>query len=296
MQDVTPKRLTFTFDLEDSRTSDRQEKRYTKITGQVLDLLSEHDIRGTFFVVGELAKNDPELIRETARRGHEIACHSYDHTPIPLQTREQFKRETHQAKSILADLVGKEVAGYRAPIFSLTEDALWAVDCLQELGFTYSSSVLPVKSPLYGFPKAPKLPFRWPNGLLEIPAAVAPLGPLTLPYLGGIYLRYLPGNYVRRAIAKSHARQSLWIYCHPYDFDAAEPFFRMKGRSLLVSLLLWFNRKRTFAKVEGLTSRNANVAINDPFIEQIERGDFSGSPVELSLQSHVGGLGYTMAG
>ena len=296
MHNVEPKRLTFTYDLEDNRTSAHQEKRYAKITNEVLDLLGKNEIRGTFFVVGELAKADPGLIREISDRGHEIACHSFDHTPVIQQTREQFMSDTLQAKSILEDITGRDVVGYRAPIFSLTRDALWAVDCLTELGFTYSSSVLPAKSPLYGFPEAPKQPFHWPNGLLEIPAPVARLGPLILPYLGGIYLRYLPGAYVRSAIAKSHAEQSLWIYCHPYDFDAAEPFFKMKGTSLPVSLLLWFNRKRTFRKLESLTSGNAKVAFNGPFIEQIENGDFSDAPVVQSFQSPVSGLDYTMVG
>ena len=84
-------------------------------------------------------------------------------------------------KHFLEDLTGQEIIGYRAPVFSLTNQTIWTLDILNELGFVYSSSVLPASNPLNGFPNTPKTPFYWANGLLEIPVPVAQIGPFTIP-------------------------------------------------------------------------------------------------------------------
>jgi len=246
--------ITFTLDLEDHRPDDKLPKRYTEITEKILAFLNKLKIKATVFVVGALAEKDPSLIKNIHDMGHEIAHHSYDHTPITDQTPEEFYVHTHRAKDILEDITGEKLAGFRAPIFSLTRQSLWAVDILKELGFEYSSSVLPAASPLYGLPGAPSSPFRWSNGLLEIPAPIGRIGPFLMPYLGGFYFRYLPFSIIHKQIKKSAENASLWTYCHPYDFDAGEKNWRIKGANIPISLLLWFNRKNTFRKMNRLLS------------------------------------------
>jgi polysaccharide deacetylase family protein (PEP-CTERM system associated) len=260
------KDLTFTLDLEDHRPDESQPLRYPFIMENILAFLEEQKIKGTFFIVGTLAENDPELVKRIHTQGHEIAHHSYDHTTLDKQTPDEFRAHTKKAKQILEDVTGEEIIGYRAPVFSLTKETLWAVDILKELGFAYSSSVLPAANPLHGFAGAPETPFLWKNGLLEIPAPVGKIGPCTLPYLGGFYLRYLPFALVKQQISKASDNNSLWTYCHPYDFDPDEKQWRVKGASTPVSLLLWFNRKHTFRKLEKLA---ANYNFAPPFKEQI---------------------------
>jgi polysaccharide deacetylase family protein (PEP-CTERM system associated) len=184
--------LTFTLDLEDHRERREAPARYPAITREILPWLTELGVRGTFFVVGEVAAAEPGLIREVAAGGHEIALHSYDHKPLTAITPARFRDDTVRGRALLEDLIGQAVQGYRAPIFSLTPASRWAVGILAELGFHYSSSVLAARHPLYGYPGLPTVPFQWPEGLLEIPAPLARLGPARLPYLGGFYLRYLP--------------------------------------------------------------------------------------------------------
>ena len=271
-------RLTFTFDLEDHRPDDRHPRRYPEVTRRVLRGLEARGVRGTVFVVGAVAKAVPDLIREISAQGHEIAFHSFDHVPLPQQTRENFRAETVDGKHLLEDLTGKAVVGFRAPVFSLTPDVQWALDVLQEAGFTYSSSVLPAPSPLFGYAQAPRTPFFWPNGVLELPAPVARFGPLVLPYLGGIYFRYLPGWVVRACVARAPDDAALWTYFHPYDFDPDEAFFRIKGAGWMTSALLWCNRRRTERKLNALFGRGGYEA-TPPFAEQIAAGLFSKSPV-----------------
>ncbi|MFI5052768.1 MAG: polysaccharide deacetylase family protein [Acidimicrobiia bacterium] len=243
--------VTFTLDLEDHRPSDAHEERYPALTRSVLDFLASRDARGTFFVVGETAERHPELVREVAARGHEVGLHGWRHVALTEQDAGSLRADVERGKSVLEDLTGRPVLGFRAPIFSLVPASRWATDVLAEAGFAYSSSVLPAKSPLFGDPSLPARPFRWSNGLLELPCPVARLGPLGLPYLGGVYLRALP-TMVSRAARRSFGRGQLeWIYCHPYDFDPAEPFWVVPEAGRLGSRLLWYNRRRMFAKVDA---------------------------------------------
>jgi polysaccharide deacetylase family protein (PEP-CTERM system associated) len=270
---INERALTFTLDLEDHRPDDSYPKRYPEITKKILDFLDARNIKATVFVLGRLADETPDLIKEIAEKGHEIAFHTLKHVHLTHESPEKFKNETEQYKKILEDLTGTEVVGFRAPAFSLTRKSVWALDILKELGFIYSSSVLPVANPINGFPGAPRKPFLWPNGLLEIPAPVTSCGSLSIPYLGGIYLRYLPVMAIKYFLSREKEQQALWIYCHPHDFDSESPYYTVKGTSRITSLLLWFNRKHTFRKIEKILSNNSESNLVS-FIEQINSGRY----------------------
>lgn len=244
--------VTFTLDVEDHREHAGHEIRYPRLTREVLDFLDARDVKGTFFVVGEVADAQPALVREIAARGHELALHGWRHVPLTELEPGAFRADVTRGKALLEDLAGTAVGGFRAPTFSLVRQSRWAVDVLADAGFTYSSSVLPATSPLFGDPALPTTPFRWPNGLPELPCPVVRGGPVGLPYLGGVYLRVLPGLASAAVRAVVGRKQLLWIYCHPYDFDPLEPYWVVPDAGSLGSRLLWYNRRRTFAKVERL--------------------------------------------
>jgi peptidoglycan-N-acetylglucosamine deacetylase len=242
--------VTFTLDLEEHRPSGPAPARYPDLVRRILAFLEERDARGTFFVVGDIAERDPGLVRDIAGAGHEIGFHGWRHVPLPEQPADQFRSETIRGKALLEDLAGREVLGFRAPIFSLVPESRWAVDVLLDTGFTYSSSVLPVRNPLFGDPSSPAAPFRWPNGLLELPCPVARIGSIGLPYLGGVYLRLLPRFVSVAAARRAAARAGLqWVYCHPYDFDPDEPYWVVPVVGRFGSRLFWLNRRHMFSKV-----------------------------------------------
>lgn len=266
--------IIFSCDVEDPRPDESYPKRYPEIIEGLLTRLEVLDIKGTFFFVGKVAKADPELVKKTAALGHEIGFHSMYHKPLTTQSTTEFEEETRVGKQLLEDISATQVVGYRAPIFSLTRQSLWAVDILKELGFEYSSSVLPAGSPLFGLPGAPFTPFRWHNGLLELPAPLASIGGAKIPYLGGVYFRYLPNRLIRFFLGKTPQNQCLWTYCHPHDFDTKQPFYRMKETALWISWLLWLNRKRTFSKYENLLKTSPAISFAPPFSEQLHSGKF----------------------
>lgn len=245
-------RIAFTLDLEDHRPDESSQRRYPEVTTRLLDDLDEWEVRGTVFVVGEIALESPELVAEIARRGHEIGLHGADHTPLPEVGPDRFRETTADARARLSDLTGTAVTGFRAPIFSLVPESVWAPAILTELGFTYSSSVLPARNPLYGWPEAPRGPFLWGSGLVELPSPAFGLGRLRLPVLGGTYLRLVPRSlsawFGRRALRDGHP----WVYAHPYDFDPDEPRWIVPEVGRLGSRLLWWNRRTMKERVRGL--------------------------------------------
>jgi polysaccharide deacetylase family protein (PEP-CTERM system associated) len=243
-----PALITFTLDVEDYAPAGTPARANTVIP-HVLELLAEHAAHGTFFIVGQLAEAEPELVKRIAAAGHEVALHAYRHVPLTQLTPEVFRAETARGKALLEDLSGSPVVGFRAPTFSLVPASRWAVGELAELGFNYSSSVLPARSPLYGWPGQPRHPYRWPSGLLELPCPVASLGRLGNPYLGGVYFRVLPWAAVRLGLARSRPDEVLWIYCHPYDFDPDEPFVPRGDVGRFGNQLLWVNRSGMAARV-----------------------------------------------
>lgn len=256
-------RITFTFDVEDHRPDDRAELRLLDATRRVLDLCAEWRVVGSVYVVGEVARDHPELVREIAAQGHELGLHGWSHAPITELTPDRFREETARGRDLLAEVSGQEVIGFRAPTFSLVPETLWATEILTELGFAYSSSVLPAWSPLFGFPGLPRRPFTWPSGLRELPAPIVRVGPLGLPVVGGTYLRVLPWPLVRAGLRKGPLGPVPFTYCHPYDFDPGEPFWVVPGVGRVGSVLLWHGRKGMAERVGRLLAGGTGPPLRD---------------------------------
>ncbi|HKM84425.1 MAG TPA: XrtA system polysaccharide deacetylase [Candidatus Acidoferrum sp.] len=210
-----------------------QSSRVERNTNLLLDLLDEAGCKATFFTLGWVAEQHPQVVRRVAQRGHEVACHSLRHRVVYKMTRAEFRDDTRQAKQLLEDCSGTPVFGYRAPSFSITQDSLWALEVLAELGFKFDSSIFPVKHPNYGMPKASRDPHRieTPSGsIVEFPMTTLELAGLRSPFGGGAYFRLLPYWYTRWGIRFLNEREcrSVCVYLHPWELDPEQP--RMSGR------------------------------------------------------------------
>lgn len=225
-------------------------------TRRILALLRTSETKATFFFLGWVAERCPQLVKDIDREGHEVASHGYGHELVYRMTPESFRADIRRSKQQLEDLLGKPVLGYRAPSFSIVRESMWAIDVLKEEGFVYDSSVFPVSlHDRYGFAERGTLPFRWPNGLLEIPLAVYKLRNLGLPVAGGGYFRLFPYAYFKHFLRRLNAKQQRFtFYLHPWELDPGQPRVR-------VPLFLRFRHYVNLDKTElGLSQLLADFA------------------------------------
>ena len=206
-----------------------RESRVVGNTQKLLAIFEQFDVRGTFFVLGWVAERYPQLIRDIAARGHEIACHGFSHRLVYEQSPEEFYQETLRAKNLLQDITGSAVLGYRAASYSIVRESLWALDILAELGFVYDSSIFPVRHDRYGIHDAERAPHRMatPTGkyIVEWPLATARILGFRLPVAGGGYFRLFPYGLSRWGLASINRRElrPFVFYLHPWEIDPAQP-------------------------------------------------------------------------
>lgn len=205
-----------------------QQSRVEQNTDLLLDLLDEAGCKATFFTLGWVGEHHPQVVREVAKRGHEIACHSLRHRTVYEMSPEEFREDTRRAKELLEHLSGTLIRGYRAPSFSITQESLWALTILVELGFSYDSSIFPVKHANYGMPRASTVPSRieTPAGsIVEFPLTALEFAGRRSPFGGGAYFRLLPYWYTRWGIRflNTYENRLVCVYLHPWELDPDQP-------------------------------------------------------------------------
>lgn len=229
-------------------------------TARVLDLFDCFGVRGTFFVLGWVARRCPSLVREIRDRGHEIACHGFGHQLVYDLGPERFREDVRSAKALLEEITGEKVRGYRAPSYSITARSLWALDILIEEGFEFDSSVFPVYHDIYGLPGAPRFPhlIRREAGVLrEFPLTTYPLRLLgrefLLPVAGGGYMRLFPARFLKHCIASINGGEGepAVLYFHPWEIDPGQPRIRAGLKSRFRHYL---NLEKTEGKLRYLLS------------------------------------------
>ncbi|HEX7939626.1 MAG TPA: XrtA system polysaccharide deacetylase [Gemmatimonadaceae bacterium] len=198
---------------------------------RLLGLMAAYGVHGTFFVLGWVAEQYPDLVRRIAAAGHEIASHGWAHERVTTLTPKDFRNDIRRAKRALEDLCGQAVLGYRAPSFSITRDNEWALDVLVDEGYVYDSSLMPVRRPGYGY-RGGGADVHWLRRaygrLLELPPATLEVLGVRLPAGGGAYLRLLPAGVVRTAFKECEKRgMPGTLYVHPWEFDPDQPRFRV---------------------------------------------------------------------
>jgi polysaccharide deacetylase family protein (PEP-CTERM system associated) len=239
------------FDGVVARTEwNRLESRVRANTFRLLDLFDEFNVRSTFFLLGCVTERHPELTRDIAARGHEVASHGYAHRLIYDQTPEAFRHDVRRAKQAIEDACGRPVLGYRAPSYSITPRSLWALDILLEEGYEYDASIFPIRHDRYGIPVSHRRPYliqRQTGTLAEVPGTTTRVGPLNLPVAGGGYFRLLPYWWTRWGISRVNRldRGPAIFYLHPWEIDPDQP--RLPAS--------WLGRLRHYRNLDRAESR-----------------------------------------
>lgn len=232
----------------------KYESRIIHNTCRILDLMYEHRVRGTFFVLGWVAARNASLIRQIHASGHEIASHGYRHKLVYDMTPEQFREDVRLTKIVLEDITGSQVLGFRAASYSIVQKTLWALNVLAEEGYRYDSSIFPVHHDRYGIPGANRFPHviaTKSGNLIEFPPSTCSLLGLNIPVCGGGYLRILPESLIKAAIRRinGHELQPAITYIHPWEIDVDQP--RLNGR-LRSRIRHYLNLESTMPKIAAL--------------------------------------------
>lgn len=205
---------------------DACECRVERNTDALLAMFEAASIKATFFTLGWVAERYPALIRRIADAGHELGNHGQNHDRVFTFTPQQFAADLERSRKAIEDAAGVAVRGYRAPSFSINPHTPWAHEVMAEQGYSYSSSINPIKHDHYGWPDAPRFAFHplLDSELVEIPVTTAMLGKKRIAAGGGGFFRLLPYGYSRWAIRQvnADARPGI-IYFHPWEIDPDQP-------------------------------------------------------------------------
>lgn len=245
------------------------EHRVENNVNRLLELFDDADVKATFFVLGWVAERYPAIVDKIVGLGHELASHGFSHKRVSDMNHKEFSQDVVKAKSILEDLSGVEVKGYRAPSYSISESNNWALSVLKETGHVYSSSIYPVHHDHYGYPSAPRFVFRdQKTGLIEIPISTFQAFNRLFPAGGGGFFRFYPYRLSKWAIYRinKYEKQSALFYLHPWEIDPGQP--KQKNISQKTRFRHYLNLHKTEARLKCLLNDFDWGRMDDVFIKE----------------------------
>lgn len=260
--------ILLTFDVEDwfqvenlkSRipvsTWHQRELRVEKNTRLILDLLDgvAPAPKATFFVLGWVADKCPDLVKEIACRGHEVASHGHGHQMCTQMDPKALAQDLEKSKKQLEDLAGAPISGYRAPSFSITTQAL---DLVRQAGYRYDASYNSFSGhgrygilDLSGWKKQHNC-FRLSPGFYEVPVSNLHVKGRVWPLGGGGYFRLMPFPFFKAGMHQVLKKENAFVfYAHPWEFDPDQP--RVQGVPKWLAFRHYTGLSRTAAKLKAL--------------------------------------------
>lgn len=104
--DENEKKIYITFDAG-------YENGYTE---KILDTLKAHDVKATFFLVGNYLETKPELVKRMRDEGHLVGNHTYTHPDMSkISTKENFTKELEKNEELYKSITGEEMSHYYRP-------------------------------------------------------------------------------------------------------------------------------------------------------------------------------------
>jgi peptidoglycan-N-acetylglucosamine deacetylase len=225
-----------TFDIEewfhildnDSTKTEKEwsnyEYRLESNMDRIFELLDRKNQKATFFVLGWVAREFPQVLKKIDSLGYEIATHSDKHQLAYEQSKEEFREDLNISIKSIENVIGKKVTTYRAPGFSIKEENKWVFEELISQGIEIDCSVFPSKRSHGGFESYghAKPSLIEVNGvkLKEFPINLFEFAGKDLIFSGGGYFRLLPYWMIKYMMNRS---DYVMTYFHPRDFDPNQP-------------------------------------------------------------------------
>lgn len=243
---------------------EKKESFVVEATELLLDIFDKYKVKTTFFILGKVAENHPEMIKKIHKKGHEIGNHAYSHKPLYNLSKKEVEREIKTTDELIYSITGEKPVGFRAPHASITNKNKWILDILKKLSYKYDSSVFPVKTNLYGIPNAPVNIYRPSRddiskhddseNFIEVPLSAIQLFNLynvnlNVPLGGGFYFRFYPYTFFKLGIRKINKENRPFIgYIHPWEFYGDFPDMKIPLLNKLEAT--WGRGEKAIKKLE----------------------------------------------
>jgi len=264
-----------TFDIEEWFHANYEEGMHLREFGKshfrdnmdkILKLCEKNNCKATFFTLGCIAENYPDIVKRIVAEGHEVASHGYSHQLAYTQSLEEFKADVSKSIKIIEDVIGVKVRGFRAPSWSIVRKNINYLTALEELGLTFDASIFPVQNFLYGIPDInrdihrPEVDGRKLN-LWEIPTSVFNIIGKGMGYSGGFYFRFFPGFFIDYQINRTimNGRPAI-LYLHPREIDKTEQHITLPPKERFIH---YYGIGSSFRKLEKLTSKYEFTSISN---------------------------------
>ena len=235
---------------------------------KIIELLRKTDTTATFFVVGELLEHTPTILDLILDNEHEIAFHTRTHLNLNNLTKEKFLDELDSFEKI----TGGKSEGFRAPTFYINQNTSWAIDALLEKNYKYDSSIVPVKTELYGFSNCQQSPFKISNSsltkndpsgkLLEFPLSIGKFLGKTCPVAGGFYLRFLPLKTSLNAI-KHYEEQNIPATIYIHSWELTPEFIPKIELPFKERFVTFHNIKNAYSRIEKILQNSRFSSFKD---------------------------------
>lgn len=198
------------------------EKRIRIGSDILLNILNKHDVKATFFVLGKVIEDHPDLIGDIIEEGHEIGCHGYSHSELFNIGEQELDNEITKCLELIKPF-GIQYKGFRAPYFSVEQRTLWALNVIKQREFVYDASIFPGDNKRTGILNYRSDIHLLDNNLLEVP--VTTFNCFSFDFAtGGAYFRILPYSMFAKQMEKIKMKQSVIFYLHPWELDKGQPF------------------------------------------------------------------------
>jgi polysaccharide deacetylase family protein (PEP-CTERM system associated) len=245
---------------------------------RVLDKLDERQTKATFFCLGWIARTYPKIIKQIQQRGHEIACHSDKHLFVREMTPESFHNDLRLALDSIENVTGQKVHSFRAPAFTISEDATWAFEVLAKNGIENDCSIFPTARSFGGFPsfgEATPTLIKYKDCLIkEFPISAGNIFGKQVVFGGGGYFRLFPYWLIKLLMNRLDYNIT---YLHMRDFDYEQP--RFKYLSAARYFKSYYGIKQAYPKFKKMLGDFQWINVE----QAIQQIDFSNiRPIDLS--------------
>ena len=241
--------------------SKKHELKISQGIDKILDWLRVKETFVTFFMVGELLEEKPELLDKIIENGHEIAFHTMNHNRLDDDNfKEKFKDELDR----FDELTSGRSKGFRAPTFSLNKNSSWAIDYLIEKNYLYDSSIVPAKTKLYGFSNAEISPYRISSenllnnnsnsSLIEFPLLISKILGKKIPSGGGFFLRFLPLKIIEKGI-KTYERLHIPSTFYIHSWELTPEFMPSLPLPIMDKFVTYYNLSNALPRMSKLLEK-----------------------------------------